>query len=99
MAGGSWVATLTTLNVAMQLRSPEAILGRCLAIYQSVTFGGMALGAYMLGVLADLIDVAGAIRAAAVVLVVSLPLLRWLAPMPARDEGRLGSAPISAPAA
>ena len=93
VAGGSWVATLTTLNVAMQLRSPEAILGRCLAIYQSVTFGGMALGAYALGVLADVISVAGAIRAAAVVLVVSLPLLRWLAPMPARDEGRLGAAP------
>ena len=103
VAGGSWVATLTTLNVAMQLRSPEAILGRCLAIYQSVTFGGMALGAYTLGVLADVLGVAGAIRAAALVLVVSLPLLRWLAPMPARDEGRLGSAPTiattSAPAA
>ena len=97
VAGGSWVATLTTLNVAMQLRSPEAILGRCLAIYQSVTFGGMALGAYTLGVLADVLGVAGAIRAAALVLVVSLPLLRWLAPMPARDEGRLGSAPTIAP--
>ena len=93
VAGGSWVATLTTLNVAMQLRSPEAILGRCLAIYQSVTFGGMALGAYTLGVLADLISVAGAIRTAAAVLLVSLPLLRWLAPMPARDEGRLGVVP------
>lgn len=29
VAGGGWVATLSTLNVAMQLRSPEAILGRC----------------------------------------------------------------------
>ena len=93
VAGGSWVATLTTLNVAMQLRSPEVILGRCLAIYQSVTFGGMALGAYTLGVLADVVGVPGAIRVAAAVLVISLPLLRWLAPMPARDEGRLGAAP------
>ena len=95
VAGGSWVATLSTLNVAMQLRSPEAILGRCLAIYQSVTFGGMALGAYALGVLADVISVAGAIRAAAVLLAAGLPLLRWLAPMPARDEGRLGAAPAA----
>ena len=89
VAGGSWVAALTSLNVAMQLRSPEAILGRCLAIYQSVTFGGMALGAYALGVLADLIGVPGAIRLAAVLLLVLAPVLRWLAPMPARDEGRL----------
>ena len=26
------------------------------------------------------------------------PLLRWLAPMPARDEGRLGAAIIKRPA-
>ena len=31
VAGGAWVSTLTTLNVAMQLRSPEEILGRCLS--------------------------------------------------------------------
>jgi MFS family permease len=91
VAGGSWVAALTSLNVAMQLRSPEAILGRCMAIYQSVTFGGMALGAYTLGVLSDLVGVPGAIRLAAVLLLVLAPLLRWLAPMPARDEGRVST--------
>ena len=90
LAGGSWVAALTSLNVAMQLRSPEAILGRCMAIYQSVTFGGMALGAYTLGVLADVVGVPGAIRCAAGLLLVLAPLLRWLAPMPAKDEGRVG---------
>ncbi len=89
VAGGSWVSALSSLNVAMQLRSPEAILGRCMAIYQSVTFGGMALGAYVLGLIADLLSVAGAIRCAAVLLLVLAPVLRWLAPMPARDEGRI----------
>ena len=91
LAGGSWVAALTSLNVAMQLRSPEAILGRCMAIYQSVTFGGMALGAYALGVLADVLTVPGAIRCAAGLLLVFAPLLRWLAPMPAKDEGRVSA--------
>ena len=85
------MATLTSLNVAMQLRSPEAILGRCLALYQSVLFGGMALGAYGLGLLADVVGVPGAIRCAAILLLVLAPLLRWLAPMPARDEGRVGA--------
>ena len=91
LAGGSWVAALTSLNVAMQLRSPEAILGRCMAIYQAVTFGGMALGAYALGVLADVVGVPGAIRCAAGLLLVLAPVLRWLAPMPAKDEGRIGA--------
>jgi len=89
IAGGGWVATLTTLNVAMQLRSPEEILGRCLAVYQAVTFGAMALGAYAAGLLSDTIGVAGAIRAAAVLLLALAIALRWLAPMPAHGEGRV----------
>ena len=89
VAGGGWVATLSTLNVAMQMRSPEAILGRCLAIYQAVTFGGMAIGAYAVGLLSDTIGIASTLRTAAVALLVLVPVLRWLAPMPSRDEGRV----------
>lgn len=91
VAGGGWVATLASLNVAMQLRSPEAILGRCLSIYQAVTFGGMALGAYVIGLLSDQIGVSAAIQVSATVLLVLIPLQRWLAPMPGRDEGRISS--------
>jgi predicted MFS family arabinose efflux permease len=90
VAGGAWVATLTSLNVAMQLRSPEAILGRCLSIYQAVTFGGMALGAYAAGLVADLSSASRAIAASALFLLATLAL-RWFAPMPGRDEGRLGA--------
>src|SRR3546814_16521794 len=75
--------------LAMQLRSPEAILGRGLSIYQAVTFGGMALGAWLLGIVADLWSLPAAIAAAAVWLVASSLLLRSLAPMPRRDEGRV----------
>ena len=89
VAGGGWVATLTTLNVAMQLRSPETILGRCMAIYQAVTFGGMAIGAYALGLVADLAGISAAILGAAVLLAGSLPLLHRFAPMPRREEGRV----------
>ncbi len=89
VAGGAWVATLSSLNVAIQLRSPEEILGRCLAIYQAVTFGGMALGAYAVGLLSDHIGVADTIRLSAAVLLVLVPILHWLTPMPTRDEGRV----------
>lgn len=89
IAGGGWVAIFTTINIAMQMRSPEAIIGRCLSIYQAVTFGGMALGSWTWGALADWRDLPFALHAASVWLVVTLVILRFLAPMPGREEGRL----------
>lgn len=89
VAGGAWVSTLTTLNVAMQLRSPEDILGRCLSIYQAVTFGAMALGAYALGLVADLTTLPTSILVSAGWLVLTALVLRFIAPMPRRDEGRV----------
>ncbi len=89
VAGTGWVAALTTLNIAMQLRSPDAILGRCLSIYQAVTFGGMAAGAYILGLAADLISLKAAALIAAAWLLATALLLRFAAPMPTRDEGRV----------
>ncbi len=62
-----------------------------MSIYQAVTFGGMALGAYAMGLLSDLIGVSAAIEVSAAVLLVLIPLQRWLAPMPGRDEGRIPS--------
>ena len=89
LAGIGWTACMTTLNVAMQVRSPEEILGRCLAIYQAITFGGMALGAWLWGAVADWVSVPTALNGAAVWLVVTVGLLRLLGPMPAPHEGRI----------
>jgi MFS family permease len=92
VAGAGWVAAMTSLNTAMQLRSPERILGRCLSIYQAVTFGGMALGAWGWGLAADWRGLPFALHAAAAWLALTL-LLHWLAPMPRRDEGRVDAVP------
>ena len=89
IAGAAWVSALTTVNVAMQLRSPNAILGRCMSIYQTVTFGGMALGSWVWGLLADWRGLPVALQTAALFLAVSLLILRLFAPMPGRDEGRI----------
>jgi MFS family permease len=89
IAGGGWVAIFTTINIAMQMRSPEAIIGRCLSIYQAVTFGGMALGSWAWGAIADWRDLPFALHAASAWLILTLVVLRFLAPMPGRDEGRL----------
>lgn len=89
VAGAGWVAALTTLNIAMQLRSPNALLGRCLSVYQAATFGGMALGAYALGLAADMLSLRAATFIAAGWLIGSAWLMRVVAPMPAPGEGRV----------
>lgn len=89
IAGVGWTACMTTLNVAMQVRSPEDILGRCLAIYQAITFGGMALGAWLWGAVADWVGLPAALIGGAAWLVVTMALLRLFGPMPAPHEGRV----------
>jgi MFS family permease len=89
LAGAAWVAVFTTLNVAMQMRSPDEILGRCLSIYQAVTFGAMGLGAWAWGAVADWRDLPFALHSASAWLLLTTVLLRLFAPMPARDEGRI----------
>lgn len=90
IGGLGWIAAMTSLNVAMQLRAPETILGRCLSLYQAITFGGMAIGAYGWGAVADFADLATAMHLAAAWLTLTL-LLRFVAPMPTREEGRIAS--------
>ncbi|MGI9374892.1 MAG: MFS transporter [Tsuneonella suprasediminis] len=86
-AGSGWVLALTTINVAMQVRAPEEILGRCMSIYQATTFGGMALGAWGWGTLSDYTTIPLTLAAAGAWLTLSLVLLRLLAPMPMKGEG------------
>ena len=92
LAGIGWVSAMTSLNVAMQLRSPEDILGRCLSLYQAVTFGGMAIGAWAWGTLADVYSLTTAMYAAAAWLGMTL-VLHFVAPMPTREEGRVDAVP------
>ena len=77
------------MKTAVGRISPEAILGRCLSIYQAVTFGAMALGAWLFGLLADLWSLSGALLTSSVWLVLTALILPFLAPMPGRDEGRI----------
>jgi MFS family permease len=90
LGGAGWVSAMTSLNVAMQLRSPEAILGRCLSIYQAVTFGGMAAGAWAWGTVADVAGLPASLSGAGLWMTLTLAL-RFLAPMPTREEGRIDS--------
>ena len=87
LGGVAFTFCFTTINVAMQVRSPEAILGRCMAIYQAVSFGGMAIGAWLWGGLADLAGSPVSFGLAAGFLLVASLLLGLLAPLPGPTEG------------
>jgi MFS family permease len=89
LAGGGMVSTQTSLNVSMQLRSPEEMLGRCLSLYQATIFGGMAIGSWIWGYLSDLQGLDIALLCAAGWLLASLAVLRIIAPMPKIGEGHI----------
>jgi MFS family permease len=53
-AGAGWVLALSLFNVSVQLSTPRWVVGRALSLYQTATFGGMALGSWLWGSVADL---------------------------------------------
>lgn len=68
VGGATWVLTLSTFNVAVQLATPRWVVARALSIYQMATFGGLAAGAWVWGRVAGEAGVAFALVAASVVL-------------------------------
>lgn len=52
-AGVGWVQAFSMFNVTVQLSTPRWVVGRALSLYQTATFGGMALGSWIWGALAD----------------------------------------------
>ncbi|MCX8998017.1 MFS transporter [Rhizobiaceae bacterium BDR2-2] len=52
-AGACWVMALSLFNVTVQLSTPRWVVGRALAIYQTATFGGMALGSWIWGLISE----------------------------------------------
>ncbi|WP_157014271.1 MFS transporter [Mesorhizobium xinjiangense] len=52
-AGACWVLSLSLFNVTVQLSTPRWVAGRALSIYQTATFGGMAIGSWLWGAVAD----------------------------------------------
>jgi MFS family permease len=53
IGGASWVMTQALLNITVQLSTPRWVVGRAMSIYQMSTFGGMTLGSWIWGVIAE----------------------------------------------
>lgn len=78
LAGACWVLALSLFNVTVQLATPRWVVGRALSFYQTAVFGGMAVGAWSWGALADGQGVSFALCAAAVLLLLGMVLGLWL---------------------
>lgn len=82
LGGGGWVLALSTFNISIQLSVPRWVVGRSVAVHQTVTFGGMALGSWLWGLVAHHTSLPVGLALAGIILALS-PLLARLWPMPA----------------
>jgi len=80
-AGACWVLTLSLFNVSVQLSTPRWVVGRALSIYQTATFGGMAAGSWLWGLVADTYGPTTALVASAATLIFAVVIsLRFALP-------------------
>jgi MFS family permease len=93
VGGAAWVLALSTLNITVQMRTPRWVVGRAMAVYQAASFGGLALGAWGWGVVADRYGLATSLCASALALLASAVLGRMI-PMPAPEAPGLDIAPV-----
>ena len=76
IAGASWIAAVSSLNVSAQTALPEWVRGRGLAVYVTVMFGALTIGSAIWGKLAALIGLTAALLIAAVGATIAIPLTR-----------------------
>lgn len=69
-AGACWVICLSLFNVTVQLSTPRWVVGRAIALYQMSNFGGIAIGSWLWGSVADLYGISAALVVAGLCLLV-----------------------------
>ncbi|WP_199556012.1 MFS transporter [Sandaracinobacteroides hominis] len=77
LCGAGWVLALATFNVTVQMSAPRWVVARALALYQMFAFGGMAVGAWVFGRLAEGKSVETALLWAAGAQVLTLAMGLW----------------------
>jgi predicted MFS family arabinose efflux permease len=78
IAGASWIAAVSSLNVSAQVALPEWVRGRGLAMYMTVMFGALTIGSAIWGEVAVAADLPAALLLAALAAAMAIPLTwRW----------------------
>jgi len=76
IAGASWIAAVSSLNVSAQVALPDWVRGRGLAMYVTVMFGALTLGSAIWGELATATGLPTALLCAAAGAALAIPLTR-----------------------
>jgi len=84
VGGAGWVQALSGFSVAGQMWAPRPLIGRVTAMVSSLTFGGIALGSWMWGHVAQGHGAATALTISGAGMLL-LPLLGLLLPMPRHE--------------
>ncbi|MFX3658274.1 MAG: MFS transporter [bacterium] len=84
LGGGAWVMTLALFNTTVQMSSPRWVVGRALSLYQMAIFGGMALGSWGWGSVAEAVSISAALYLSAAGMVLGAAVGLRL-PLPARE--------------
>ncbi|WP_051558928.1 MFS transporter [Allorhizobium undicola] len=82
LAGMCWVLSLSLFNTVVQLSTPRWVVGRALSLYQTATFGGMAGGSWVWGLVAENSSSGHALAMSGLVMVLGVGI-GFLLPMPA----------------
>ena len=78
IAGTSWIAAVSSLNVSAQVALPDWVRARGLAMYVTVMFGALTIGSAIWGQLAVVAGVPAALLLAAAGAAIGIPLTwRW----------------------
>ncbi len=91
-AGASWVLALSLFNVTVQLSTPRWVVARALAMYQTATFGGMAIGSGVWGGITQSHGLQTALISAALTLFVGAIIGHWFS---APEFGKLDLDPVN----
>jgi predicted MFS family arabinose efflux permease len=76
--GAAWTLSVTIFNVGVQMSAPRWVAGRALAAFQAAIAGGVAIGSWGWGSVANSYGIENALLAAGAFLLVSPVLSRWL---------------------
>ncbi|MDB5688920.1 MAG: transporter [Sphingomonas bacterium] len=98
VGGAGWVQALSGFSVAGQMWSPRWIVGRVAATINAVVFGGLAIGSWLWGHIAESIGLAPAIATSGALMLV-LPLVGLALPLPRNEDAdpdRMPQAPTAA---
>jgi MFS family permease len=96
-AGTAWMAILSNVNAEVQLFLPRWVRARGLGTYQSVFFGGQAVGAFAWGLIANRIGLVDTFLAAAAATALGAATIRFWPLMDTRHLNRETVSPWPAP--